>query len=117
MSTTTQTTVKEQRRYHIERDGRRHLIVRLKGWDGIVVRWSQHCSGCTETPENTSPAFRGCGCQECGYSGRSRRVEWVPIDADAYMKWSGRVWKRLEAWRARRRLLPSPSPAAAGEGR
>lgn len=42
-----------------------------------LVRWSQHCTGCTDTPEMTTPAHRGSGCRECGYTGRVRCAYWV----------------------------------------
>lgn len=47
------------------------------------VRWSLHCSGCTETPESTSPAHRGAGCHECGYTGRTREAMFLPLTRSA----------------------------------
>ena len=58
--------------------------VTFRGFEGYVVRWSQECSGCTNTPEMTMPDYRGLGCDECGYTGRSRRECFVPFDANAY---------------------------------
>lgn len=56
-------------------------VVRFERQDGMVVRWTQHCSGCTPGYEESGGAHfeRGAGCSECGYTGRSRRVEWVPL--------------------------------------
>lgn len=68
--------------------------------DGHVVRWSQHCTGCTETPECTIPEERGSGCEECGYTGRRRRREWVPLtgeDHRKYTAWSDAQWKSRTA--------------------
>lgn len=62
---------------------------RRKSWafieterDGIdlceAITWSQHCTGCCEYPEMTTPPGRGSGCRECGYTGRVRRRQFVP---------------------------------------
>jgi hypothetical protein len=42
----------------------------------VLIRWSEACSGCYEGyyPDRSY----GGGCPECGYTGRSRRVYWVP---------------------------------------
>lgn len=45
------------------------------------VSWTQHCTGCAETPEMTMPAERGGGCEECGYYGVVRCGAWVPLEA------------------------------------
>ena len=50
--------------------------------DGKVyqnVQFSEPCSGCTEVPEFTSGPERGAGCEECGYTGRRKRCEGVPV--------------------------------------
>lgn len=39
-----------------------------------LARWSAACSGCTNDHEE-----RGHGCSECGYTGRSRSAQWVPL--------------------------------------
>lgn len=65
-------------------DGRRVLVVVVDGFDGYVVRHTQHCSGCTEVPEMTSPPDRGFGCEECGYTGRRRWEHWIPFDVGAF---------------------------------
>lgn len=64
---------------------------RRKAWafieterDGIdlceMITWSQHCTGCCEYPEMTTPPGRGSGCHECGYTGRVRRRQFVPAE-------------------------------------
>lgn len=45
-----------------------------------LVRWSGSCSGCSDAGGYGSQA-RGCGCRECGYTGRVRRAQWVPWPA------------------------------------
>ncbi|MFB9970082.1 hypothetical protein ACFFMP_08615 [Pseudoroseomonas cervicalis] len=45
-----------------------------------VLRWTQHCTGCTEVPEMTLPPDRGPGCRECGYQGRVRNSVWIASD-------------------------------------
>lgn len=83
-------------RYRRTHDGKRFRVVMLGKWEGFVVRWSQHCSGCTEYGEFESAPERGAGCEECGYQGRTRRAEWVPFDAHEYNVWSEARWKRRE---------------------
>ncbi len=39
------------------------------------VNWSDTCSGCSDC----STPIRGVGCKECGYTGRSVRKSWAPI--------------------------------------
>ncbi len=73
-------------RMHRHENGRLSRIVVAHGVDGYVVRWTEHCSGCTETPEMTTPEPRGIGCKECGYCGKRVHVDWVPIDYEKYEK-------------------------------
>jgi len=50
--------------------------------DGKVcesVTWSTYCTGCCEREDGYGPN-RGIGCPECGYTGRSRQSQWVPIN-------------------------------------
>jgi len=70
------------RRYRLIPDGsgKRALVIRFRGVDGFEVKWTECCSGCTEIPECTEEPERGAGCRECGYTGKSRRVAWVPFD-------------------------------------
>lgn len=60
-------------------DGKRVRVVMNGRRRGFVVRFSESCSGCTEIPEYTTGPERGIGCEECGYTGRSRREEWIPL--------------------------------------
>lgn len=48
-----------------------------------AISWSSACSGCTEVPEMTFGPDRGPGCSECGYTGRTRNVQWVPYTRGA----------------------------------
>ncbi len=61
-------------------------IVRLNGVDGFVVRWTESCGGCDEVGEYESRNERGSGCEWCGYTGKNRREEWVPINHNEYEK-------------------------------
>lgn len=42
-----------------------------------LAEWSQACSGCYEGYYSNTE--RGGGCHECGYQGRVRRSQWVPL--------------------------------------
>ena len=42
------------------------------------VRFSEACSGCDPSGENEISS-RGTGCESCGYTGRRRRIELVPV--------------------------------------
>lgn len=44
----------------------------------ILVKFSLCCSGCSDCGGYTSPR-RGAGCEECGYQGRVRSAEYVPL--------------------------------------
>jgi hypothetical protein len=74
-------------------------VVMLHGWEGYVVRFTTACSGCVPDEENTCPS-RGFGCEECGYTGKRRRREWIPFDAAAWDRHHTVVWQRLERLRA-----------------
>lgn len=58
-----------------------HKLDRRKNYaiiDGQVSEsyvWSQACTGCKLFPTHD----RGLGCDECGYTGRRRLGQWVPI--------------------------------------
>lgn len=56
-------------------------VVRFRGKDGFVVRFTTTCSGCTPGYEESGGGGheRGMGCYECGYTGKSRHLEWVPL--------------------------------------
>lgn len=48
--------------------------------DGQVAEscmWSQACSGCYEGYDSFNA--KGNGCSECGYTGRMRNGQWVPL--------------------------------------
>ena len=44
-----------------------------------MCNWTSGCSGCTNGHEDA-----GSGCSECGYRGRVRRSEWVPVKGMTY---------------------------------
>jgi len=44
----------------------------------VLIRWTEDCSGCSEYSEGCRVSGP-CGCEECGYTGRRRRAEWVPV--------------------------------------
>ena len=55
--------------------------------DGNVCEcatWTAPCSGCAPDSEPGSSEEDGCGCSECGYTGRVRRSQWVPIPGSRY---------------------------------
>jgi hypothetical protein len=55
-----------------------------------LVRWTSSCTGCLDSsdghPINAAAyddvrmCWVGPGCSECGYTGKRRREEWVPIN-------------------------------------
>jgi hypothetical protein len=91
-------------------DGKRtrHKVVLHHGFEGFVVRWTDSCSGCYETEDghpvgeyDYDPKHNcaiGAGCEECGYTGKSRRAEWIPFDDqfEAYDAWWDKRWERRE---------------------
>lgn len=60
---------------------RRKTYCLIEGEVCDLVVWSDCCSGCNSggEPEYTVHEDRGSGCGECGYTGRSRRAQWVPL--------------------------------------
>jgi len=45
-----------------------------------LISWSQCCSGCSYGGEEAGSILpRGAGCDECGYTGRRRLSQWIPI--------------------------------------
>lgn len=60
-----------------------HRLDRRKNYaiiDGEVAEscaWSQACSGCYDGYDSFHAS--GCGCDECGYTGRRRQAQWVPL--------------------------------------
>ena len=83
-------------RYRTVEEVGRVKVVMHEGFEGYVVRWTEACTGCHET-EDGHPVGRyawdskakcdvGSGCHECGYTGKRRRVEWIPIDITAWDK-------------------------------
>lgn len=56
-----------------------------------IARWTDSCSGCFEGGEYMGMAHHypydgkagchvGAGCHECGYTGKRRRVEYIPAE-------------------------------------
>jgi hypothetical protein len=43
----------------------------------VLVKWTQHCTGCTEVDEGCPAPEAGCGCDECGYTGKRRCAMWL----------------------------------------
>ncbi|TXH48097.1 MAG: hypothetical protein E6Q97_25525 [Desulfurellales bacterium] len=62
-----------------------HKLDRRKNYaiiNGLVAEscvWSQACSGCYEGYDSSTATGSGCG--ECGYTGRRRLGQWVPIES------------------------------------
>lgn len=81
--------MKSRRKYATLDDGEgtkhRVLIVRFRGINGHIVRWTGTCSGCTEYVEGQL-AYEPMGCSECGYTGKRRREEWVPLTPNDWYK-------------------------------
>lgn len=61
-------------------------VDRIDGEWHVLCKWTSHCSGCTEVPECTSAPERGSGCFECGYTGKIRHYEWLPLYPDRMEK-------------------------------
>lgn len=55
-----------------------------------LAQWTYSCSGCRETEDGYNvgaypwDAKAGCyvggGCEECGYTGKRRTREWMPVE-------------------------------------
>ena len=66
----------------------RAKIVEFRGELGMEVRWTDSCSGCYEMGQDApydkaARCYLGMGCEECGYRGKRRRVEWAPLPQEA----------------------------------
>jgi outer membrane protease len=82
--------------YRMRRDseGALHRVVLHDGFEGFVVKWTATCSGCFESEDGhpvgnypfdeKAKCYLGAGCEECGYSGKTRREGWVAFDMGAY---------------------------------
>ena len=88
-----------ERGYRMRRDdidGSLHKVVELDGVEGYEVEWTDSCSGCYETDEGCplpgaqydekARCHLGMGREECWYTGKRRRREWVPFDIDATLQ-------------------------------
>lgn len=95
------TATVERRRYRVV-NGQRFLVVPLRGVDGYVVRFTDYCTGCTEHGDYGSllvgsvrdGKVYGAGCEECGFTGRRRREEWMPFD---FQEWDRKMDEVLAA--------------------
>ena len=64
----------------VGRLGRRRSYAIIEGEVLVCARWTTACSGCTPGVEEVGCCMdRGGGCWECGYSGRRRRGEYLPL--------------------------------------
>lgn len=77
-----------RRKYATTEDGKP-----CEWYDGALLfelaRWTDSCSGCFESEDGhpvgiypRDPKHRcyiGAGCDECGYTGKRRRAEWLPV--------------------------------------
>jgi len=66
-------------------NGNRVRVVRWRGARGHVVRFTSTCSGCTDGNEGCALP-QGSGCHECGFTGKRRRAEWVPLNGNEFEK-------------------------------
>lgn len=93
---------REPRRWAFIDDGdgnrQRVQIVMHRGIPGFEARWTEDCNGCTEYGDYGSPKYGPNGCDECGYTGKRCRVEWLPLPAyqDEYFRAEHRWWNRRE---------------------
>lgn len=76
--------------------GRLHKVHVLNGVECYATRWTASCSGCTNTPEMTSPPPAGIGCEECGYTGKRRQGMWVPFNGADFDRLYGDAADRAE---------------------
>lgn len=44
-----------------------------------VASGSSYCTGCENDDGPPSSNSRGAGCSECGYTGRRKYAQWVPV--------------------------------------
>ena len=79
-------------KYRRDLDGKRHKVVVHNGIEGFEATVTLSCTGCTEFGDymgniNGHPydekagCHVGFGCEECGYTGKRRRVFWTPFAA------------------------------------
>lgn len=78
-------------RYRVDTDtGRRRKVVAYEGVEGYIIEFTEACTGCFEGGDYMGLAhhygydqkancYVGAGCEECGYTGKRRRREWVPF--------------------------------------
>jgi len=45
----------------------------------MMAKWSGFCTGCTEFGDYGT-MYGPFGCRECGYTGRRRYANWVPVE-------------------------------------
>lgn len=74
----------------------RAKVVEFGGELGMEVRWTDSCSGCFEFNEglgldryqfdSKAGIYLGHGCEECGYTGKRRQVDWVPLPNEAVVR-------------------------------
>lgn len=67
----------------IKLDGRKKYFM----WQGVVsyeARFTVGCSGCSDGDYYSSSSV-GCGCRECGYTGRRRGSYPVPANPKQYI--------------------------------
>jgi hypothetical protein len=93
-------------RYRRDHEGNLHKVVMHEGFEGFVVRWTDECTGCTEREDGhlvgeygwdpKAKCTVGAGCDECGYTGKSRRAQWVAFDG-AYYEYEDRKWEKEHA--------------------
>lgn len=57
-------------------DRRRNYAI-IEGQVTSACTWSQACSGCYDGPDLATA--KGSGCSECGYTGRRRQGQWLPL--------------------------------------
>jgi hypothetical protein len=58
----------------------RHLVVRHRGEECIVLRYTRVCSGCDcDCGDGYGCSHGASGCDECGYTGKRRHAEAWPI--------------------------------------
>jgi hypothetical protein len=62
---------------------RRVLVVWHKRQPGMWCRWTQTCTGCTDS-EDGQVLSGPFGCKECGYTTKRRVCVWVPLPLEAH---------------------------------
>jgi hypothetical protein len=69
------------RRFIRLQDGSRVLVRWFRGKPGFEVRWTDACNGCSEYVDGYL-MYGPSGCNECGYTGKRVRREWVELTRD-----------------------------------